>query len=79
MKPTSTRTLPCAVFGHNYVRSKTNIDHTIELTCSHCDTVVITDRHGNFENNTVTNSQITDTLQELYRLNRRLHKSKVAI
>jgi len=79
MKPNPTTTLPCAVFGHNYVRSKTNIDHTIEMTCSHCDTVVITDRHGNFENITVSNSQITDTLQELYRLTRRIHKTKVAI
>ncbi|MBU2928192.1 hypothetical protein [Winogradskyella psychrotolerans] len=79
MKSNSTITLPCAVFGHNYERSKTNIDHTIELTCSHCDTVVITDRHGNFENITVANSQIADTLQELYRLTRRIPKSKVAI
>ncbi|WP_179009303.1 hypothetical protein [Winogradskyella forsetii] len=79
MKPTSTETLPCAIFGHNYVRSKTNLDHTIEMTCSHCDTVVVTDRHGNFENHTVPNSQVTDTLQELYRLTRRIPKTKVAI
>lgn len=79
MRPTSTEALPCAVFGHNYVRSKTNLDHTIEMTCSHCDTVVVTDQHGNFENHTVANSQITDALQELYRLTRRFPKTKVAI
>ncbi|WP_178986548.1 hypothetical protein [Winogradskyella helgolandensis] len=79
MKPNSTKALPCAIFGHNYQRSKTNIDHTIEMTCSHCDTVVITDRHGNFETITVSNTQIADTLQELYRLTRRIPKSKVAI
>ena len=73
MKPTTTnKTLPCAVFGHNYIRSKTNIDHTIELTCIHCEMVVVTDRNGDFETNTVSNIQIKDTLQELYRLNRRL-------
>lgn len=79
MKPTSNQILPCAVFGHNYVRSKTNLDNTIELTCSHCDTVVVTDHLGNFENHTVSNTQITDTLQELYRLTKRLPKVKVGI
>ncbi|MDN3491418.1 hypothetical protein [Winogradskyella bathintestinalis] len=79
MKPTSTKILPCAIFGHNYERSKTNIDHTIEMTCSHCETVVVTDRYGNFENYTVSNSQIADTLQELYRLTRHFPKTKVAI
>ncbi|WP_179352842.1 hypothetical protein [Winogradskyella vidalii] len=79
MKPTSTEILPCAVFGHNYVRSKTNLDHSIEITCTHCDTVVVTDKHGNFQNHTVSNRQITNTLQELYRLTRRIPKTKIAI
>lgn len=78
MKPNSTEILPCAIFGHNYVRSKTNMDQTAELTCSHCDAVVVTDIHGNFENHTVPNPKITDTLQELYRLTKRITKSKVA-
>ena len=77
MKPTPTKTLPCAIFGHNYVKSKTNTDHTTELTCSHCKTIVVTDSHGNFENHTVYNSQITTTLQELYRLTKRGSKIKV--
>jgi len=79
MKPKTTDILPCAVFGHNYVRSKTNIDHTIELTCSHCDIVVVTDHHGNFDNNTVSNTQIKDVLQELYRLTRGTPKTKVSV
>ncbi|EPR72487.1 hypothetical protein ADIWIN_2657 [Winogradskyella psychrotolerans RS-3] len=49
------------------------------MTCSHCDTVVVTDRHGNFETITVSNTQIADTLQELYRLTRRIPKTKVAV
>jgi len=78
MKPPKNKTLPCAIFGHNYIRSKTNIDHTIELTCSHCDMVVVTDHNGNFDANTVSNGQIKDTLQELYRLKRLFSKPKVS-
>jgi len=76
MKPTINKTLPCAIFGHNYIRTKTYIDHSVELTCSHCDMVVVTDHHGNFDTNTVSNSHIKETLQELYRLTRRLYKEK---
>lgn len=79
MKPKSSEILPCAIFGHNYIRSKTNIDHTAELTCTHCDAVVVTDQQGNFENITVSNTQITDALQDLYRLTKRILKSKVSI
>lgn len=79
MKSNPTKVLPCAIFGHNYQRSKTNIDHTIEMTCTQCDTVVVTDRQGNFETITVSNTQIADTLQELYRLTKRLPKGKVAV
>jgi len=78
MKPTKNKTLPCAIFGHNYVRTQTNIDHTIELTCVHCDMIAVTDHNGNFDTNTVSNSQIKDTLQKLYRLTHRLQKAKVS-
>jgi len=70
--------LPCAIFGHNYRRLKTNLDRTIEMTCVHCDMVVITDQKGNFDSYTVSNTQIKDTLQELYRLKRLLPKAKVS-
>jgi len=78
MQPTSNISLPCAIFGHNYKRTNTNIDHSVELTCSHCDMVVLTDHHGNFDANTVSNSQIKDTLEELYRLTRRHIKAKAS-
>ncbi len=78
MKPTSPKPLPCAIFGHNYIKTKTNIDHSIELTCVHCDTVVVTDHKGNFDAHTVSNNQIKDTLQELYRLKQRFYKIKVS-
>jgi hypothetical protein len=78
MKSNSNNSLPCSIFGHNYTRSKTNIDHTVELTCVHCDIVVITDQKGNFDSHTVSNSQIKDTLQELYRLKRHFLKVKAS-
>ncbi|WP_296313006.1 hypothetical protein [Winogradskyella sp. UBA3174] len=78
MKPTFNKALPCSVFGHNYIRTKTNIDYTLELTCSHCDAVVVTDRNGNFDSITVSNTQIKDTMQELYRLIHRFQKAKVS-
>ena len=78
MRPNTNKALPCAIFGHNYIRLKTNIDHTIELTCTHCDMVVITDHRGNFDSITVSNAKIKDALQELYRLKRHLPKAKVS-
>ncbi len=78
MKPNKTKSLPCAIFGHNYIRSRTNIDHTLELSCIHCDTVVVTDRKGNFETHTVSNIQIKTALQELYRLKLLLYKAKAS-
>lgn len=77
MKPTSNKSLPCALFGHNYVVTKTNMDRTSELTCSHCNIVVTTDDNGNFDTITVSNSQIKDTLQELYCLSQRLSELKI--
>lgn len=78
MKPTKPKRLPCAIFGHNYIRTKTNIDHSVELTCLHCDTVVVTDNKGNFDANTLSNNQIKDTLKELYQLRMRFSKMKVS-
>ncbi|MBC3845888.1 hypothetical protein H8K90_05825 [Winogradskyella echinorum] len=78
MKSNTNKNLPCAIFGHNYIRSKTNIDYTVELTCTHCDVVVVTDDNGNFDTNTVTNTQLKDTLQKLYRLKQRTLKTKAS-
>lgn len=69
MKPTLKTTLPCSVFGHNYVLSKTNSNNTLELKCSHCNTVTTTDASGNFEDVSITNKDIRTTLRQLFHLN----------
>lgn len=74
MKPTRSKTLPCAVFGHNYVKTKTNSDHTLELVCSHCNTVVKTDTNGNFEELSVSNKHIQTTLRQLFHLKLQISK-----
>ncbi|MFC0603584.1 hypothetical protein [Winogradskyella pulchriflava] len=68
MKPTFNNALPCAVFGHNFVKSKTNSDHTVELTCCHCNHVATTDAQGNFREETLTNKHMQTTLRKLYHL-----------
>lgn len=74
MKPTSNKALPCAVFGHNYVKSKTNSDQTTELTCCHCNIVVNTDTSGNFDETTISNKHIQSTLRRLFHLNFQISK-----
>ncbi|WP_299366902.1 hypothetical protein [Winogradskyella sp.] len=74
MEPTSNKALPCAVFGHNYVKSKTNSDQTAELTCSNCGTVVTTDKHGNFDELSLSNKDIQSTLRRLFHLNLQISK-----
>ncbi|WP_422106450.1 hypothetical protein [Winogradskyella sp.] len=76
MKPTSNKALPCAVFGHNFVKSKTNSDQTAELTCSICGTKVNTDEHGNFDEMSVSNKDIQSTLRQLFHLNLQISKPK---
>jgi hypothetical protein len=69
MKPTNNKALPCAVFGHNYKKSKTNSDSTAELTCSHCNAIVHTDVKGNFEASSISNKNIQSALRQLFHLN----------
>lgn len=76
MKPTSSKALPCAVFGHNYVKSKTNPDQTLELVCSHCNTVVKTDTNGNFEALSMSNRHVQTTLRRLFHLKLQTSKPK---
>jgi hypothetical protein len=76
MKPTTSKALPCAVFGHNYVKSKTNSDHTAELTCTHCNAVVKTDASGNFEELSISNKHIQTTLRRLFHLKLQVSKPK---
>ena len=74
MKPTQNMTLPCAVFGHNYIKSKTNSNRISELTCCNCKTIVTTDLRGNFEASTISNKRIQSILIKLFRLNLNLTK-----
>ncbi len=69
MKPTTHKALPCSIFGHNYMKSKTNNDFTAELTCSHCNIVVHTDTKGNFEESSISNKHIQSALRQLFHLN----------
>jgi len=74
MKPTNNKALPCSVFGHNYVKSRTNEDETVELQCTHCNIVTTTDKHGNFMESTISNKNIQSTLRKLFHLNFQLSK-----
>ncbi len=71
MNPTTNKALPCAVFGHNYVKSKTNMDNTLELTCCNCNAVVMTDSKGNFEQSSISNTHIQSVLRQLFLLKQR--------
>lgn len=74
MKPTSNKAVPCMVFGHNYVKSKTKTDHSTELRCCECGTVVSTDSYGNFNEVSVFNQDIQTTLRRLFHLNLQIKK-----
>ena len=62
MSSTFNKAIPCSVFGHNYMKSKTNADHTSELKCSHCNISVKTDTKGNFSESSISNKNIQSTL-----------------
>ncbi len=74
MKPIIDKALQCSVFGHNYVKSKTNADYTSELKCSHCEITINTDVRGNFDESSISNKKIQSTLRQLFHLNMRLSK-----
>ncbi|MDP5081105.1 MAG: hypothetical protein NWP87_00505 [Winogradskyella sp.] len=77
MKPTTQKALPCAVFGHNYTKSKTNSDNTAELTCTHCNITVLTDVKGNFELSSISNKNIQSALRQLFHLSLSISKSSI--
>lgn len=74
MKPTTNKALSCAVFGHNYVKSKTHADQTSELTCSQCGTFAQTDALGNFDKDSISNQDIQSTIRKLFHLNLQITK-----
>jgi hypothetical protein len=75
MKPATQKALPCSVFGHNYIKSKTNSDNTAELTCTHCNISVQTDVKGDFEISSISNRHIQSALRQLFHLNLGISKS----
>ena len=77
MKPTLNKALPCAVVGHNYTKSKTNSDHTYQLTCNHCGIITNSDQIVNFEESSISNKDILSTLKQLFHLKLQLSKSKL--
>ena len=78
MKTTTYIPLPCAVLGHNFIRSHQYNDNSYELTCKCCGTVVQTDAHGNFDNISSPDKHIKSTLRTLYHLKLQLLKTKIA-
>jgi hypothetical protein len=78
MKPTPDNALSCAVFGHNYMKSKTSSKSSTELKCCNCGTVLQTDANGNFIETKITSSEIQSTLRELYHLRLGLSRLKLS-
>ena len=78
MKPTPNNSLSCAVFGHNYVKSKSSSKSSSELCCSNCGTVVYTDIKGNFIENSVASEEIQKTLRQFYHLSLRISRLKMS-
>lgn len=72
------KVLPCAVFGHNYIKTKTFLDHTSELTCQNCGTVIKTDSQGNFRETVLPSKNVQRTLYKLYSVKQRLIRPKAS-
>ena len=78
MESSPSDVLPCSVFGHNYVKSKTTSHQTTELICTHCKLVVQTDADGNFESSPISNKKIRSTLRQFINLKRRSSKLEIS-
>lgn len=76
MKPNTNNALLCSALGHNYAKSKTNIDHSAELTCCNCGTQITTDAFGNFDESSISNKAIVTTLRQLFHLRIQISKPK---
>lgn len=68
MQPTYNFSLPCAVFGHNYIKSKKSPNSHAEIKCTNCEMVAQTDDEGNFIETRVVNRDIQVKLRKLYHL-----------
>ncbi|MBO3115367.1 hypothetical protein J4050_01330 [Winogradskyella sp. DF17] len=72
MKPAIKNTLPCTVFGHNYVISGLRQNNPVSLACKECGSPLNTDDNGNFTENGITNKAIQTTLRQLFHLRLKL-------
>ncbi|MBC2844017.1 hypothetical protein [Winogradskyella flava] len=69
MKPTSYNTMPCALYGHNYIVTKEYLDRTSELTCKHCQVKLKTNASGDFMETINPSKDVQNILRKLYQLN----------
>ena len=67
MSPNLTSTLSCAVFGHNFVHSKSKS----EFICTNCKTKANPDQNGDFEELPLLNKEVNQTIRQLFLLGRR--------
>ncbi|WP_353779148.1 hypothetical protein [Winogradskyella sp. 3972H.M.0a.05] len=67
MTPNLTSTLSCAVFGHNFERSKSKS----EFICTACKIKVDIDQNGDFEELPSQNKEVHQTIRQLFLLSRR--------
>jgi len=72
------KVLPCAVFGHNYIITKTFIDHTSKLSCQNCGAVIKTDPKGNFKETVLPSKDVQRILYKLYSVKQRFYRPKAS-
>lgn len=72
MKPAARNTLPCTVFGHNYVISGLEQNNPVSLACKGCGQTLSTDNNGDFIENDISNRAIQTTLKQLFHLRLKL-------
>ncbi|MFP4844431.1 hypothetical protein [Winogradskyella sp. PE311] len=67
------KVIPCAVFGHNYIKIKTYVDYTSKLCCQNCGTIIKTDQKGNFKETVLPSKDVQRLIYKLYSIKRRLN------
>lgn len=77
MKPTFKNALPCAVFGHNYVIIGPKDNRPSTLACKHCGQLLETNHHGDFEEDSITNRDVKNTLRQLFHLKLKVAKLSI--
>ena len=68
MQTTTTQELTCAVFGHNLERYSSNDLNSHELICKTCQSKVLVDNNGEFDELPYKNRSINDAFKRLFLL-----------